>query len=276
LNNKKNINIIRQERDLEKRAFFLQGDSLLLPVNTPDSQIESGLLIELSKYFDAPDIFEIPELNGGSSAVITVVSVSPDAILPENWNNIPVRQILTMFSGKTEHIIRACHIAQWRPSSRFCGTCGAKNDDVPMQTQRICPKCGRTEFPRICPAIIVVITDDENRILLAHNRRFKNDVYSHISGFNEAGETLEETVVREVREEVNIEIKDIVYIKSQPWPFPCSLMLGFKARYLSGTIKPDGEEIEDAKWFTKDNLPDLPGKGSLSLELINSWLNGNI
>jgi NAD+ diphosphatase len=145
-----------------------------------------------------------------------------------------------------------------------------------MQAQRICPKCGRTEFPRICPAVIVIITDDENRILLAHNKRFKEGVYSHISGFNEAGETLEETVVREVREEVNIEVKDIVYIKSQTWPFPSSLMFGFKARYLSGTIKPDGEEIEDAKWFTKDNLPGLPGGGSLSLELINNWINGNL
>jgi NAD+ diphosphatase len=276
LNNKKNLNIIRKERDLEKRAFFLQGDSLLLPVNTQDSQIESGLLIELSKHFDTPDIFDIPEINVFPAGVITVVSVPPGAVLPENWNSIPVRQILTMLSGDVSRIIRACHIAQWRWNSRFCGTCGAKNDDVPMQTQRICPGCGRTEFPRICPAIIVIITDDENKILLAHNKRFKTRTYSHISGFNEAGETLEETVAREVREEVNIEVKDIVYIKSQPWPFPNSLMLGFKARYLSGTIRPDGEEIEDAKWFTKDSLPDLPGKGSVSLELINSWINGTL
>jgi NAD+ diphosphatase len=272
---------------LERRAFFLQGDSLLLPVNTEDSQIEAGLLIELSKDFNDVDIFDIPEIND-SSAVITVVSVPQEAVPPENWKSIPVRQILTMFTaigaasgtayggGNADRIIRACHIAQWRQSSRFCGTCGAKNEDVPLQAQRTCPKCGRSEFPRICPAVIVIITDDENRILLAHNKRFKTKVYSHISGFNEAGETLEETVAREVREEVNIEVKDIVYIKSQPWPFPSSLMLGFKARYLSGTIKPDGEEIEDAKWFTKDNLPDLPGGGSLSLELINSWINGSL
>jgi NAD+ diphosphatase len=264
---------------LERRAFFLQGDSLLLPDNNGESQIETGLLLELSKIFKDADVFEIPEINDSCAGVITAVSVPPAAVLPENWNSIPVRQILAMFNasgGNTDHIIRACHIAQWRWNSRFCGTCGAKNDDVPMQAQRICPKCGRTEFPRICPAVIVIITDDENRILLAHNKRFKEGVYSHISGFNEAGETLEETVAREVREEVNIEVKDIVYIKSQPWPFPSSLMLGFKARYLSGTIKPDGEEIEDAKWFTKDNLPGLPGGGSLSLELINNWINGNL
>jgi NAD+ diphosphatase len=265
---------------LEKRAYFLQGDTLLLPVNTSDSQIETGLLFELSKYFKTPDIFVIPELKDSSPGVTTVVSVPPTVVLPENWRSIPVRRVLSMFStsgsGNADHIIRACHIAQWRWNSRFCGTCGAKNDDVPGQTQRICPKCKRTEFPRICPAVIVIITDNDNRILLAHNKRFRTGVYSHISGFNEAGETLEETVVREVREEVNIEVKDIVYIKSQPWPFPNSLMIGFKARYSSGTIKPDGDEIEGAKWFTKNSLPDLPGEGSLSLDLINSWIAGNL
>jgi len=260
---------------LDKRAFFFQGDSLLLPVKTEDSQIEDGLLFELSKNFENPDIFEIPELDG-SPNTITVVSVPPAVVLPEDWKTLPVRSIISMFSVSGQNanrIIRACHIAQWRHDSRFCGTCGAKNDDVPSQAQRICPKCGRMEFPRICPAVITLITDDKNRILLAHNKRFKTGVYSHISGFNEAGETLEETVVREIYEEVNIEVKDIVYIKSQPWPFPSSLMLGFKARYSSGTIKPDGEEIEDAKWFTRDNLPILPTEGSLSRYLINCWIN---
>ena len=261
---------------MERQAFFFQGDSLLLPANTPDSQIEDGLLFELSKKFKNPDIFEISELDG-SPNLITVVSVPPTVVLPEDWRTITVRSILSAFSvsggGSANRIIRACHIAQWRWESRFCGTCGAKNDDVPMQAQRICPECGRMEFPRICPAVITLITDDENRILLAHNKRFKTGVYSHISGFNEAGETLEETVVREIREEVNIKVKDIVYIKSQPWPFPSSLMLGFKARYSSGTIKPDGEEIEDAKWFTKDNMPNLPSEGSLARYLINIWIN---
>ena len=264
---------------MDKRAFFIQGDSLLLPVNAPDSQIDSGLLIELSKHFKNPDIFDIPALDASSGA-ISVVSVPTTAVPPENWKTIPVRSILSMFSvsgsSSANRIIRACHIAQWRWNSRFCGTCGAKNENIPMQTERICPKCGRTEFPRICPAIIVLITDDENRILLAHNKRFKAGVYSHISGFNEAGETLEETVIRETREEVDIEVKDIVYISSQPWPFPCSLMVGFKARYSSGTIKPDGDEIEDAKWFTKNNLPNLPGEGSLSRYIINRWINESL
>jgi NAD+ diphosphatase len=236
------------------------------------------LPVELSNEFLNPDIFEIPDLNDPELPAIKVVSILPGTILPDNFTGIPVRQILSILSVSSVNpdpgrILRACHIAQWRLDSRFCGRCGEKNDDVPKDTQRLCPKCGKTEFPRICPAVIVIITDNDNRILLAHNRRFKAGVYSHISGFNEAGESLEETVVREVQEEVNIKVCDIEYIKSQAWPFPNSLMLGFKARFLSGTIQPDGTEIEDAKWFSKDTLPDLPGEGSLSRYLINRWLD---
>ena len=277
-----------------KRAFFFQGDSLLLPADFSGSQINEGLPAELADDFKSPfppDIFEIPALDGTAKdcypsldgfavPVICTVSFPPEAVLPANWKGIPVRQILAMLSGEDApgagRILRACHIAQWRRESRYCGTCGAQNEDVPSQAQRNCPKCGRSEFPRICPAIIVVITNDDNKILLAHNKRFRAGVYSHISGFNEAGETLEETVVRETREEVNIEVCKIEYVRSQPWPFPNSLMAGFKARYLSGTVRPDGDEIEDAKWFSRDNLPELPGQGSLSRLLIGRWLEGTL
>jgi NAD+ diphosphatase len=265
---------------LSERAFFLLGDNLLLPADFPDSQITTGLPLELAGDFKDTEVFEVPAADDEQGA-IRAVSVMPDTALPENWKSIPVRQVLAILSapeadgGNPGRILRACHIAQWRLESRFCGTCGARNIDVPGEAQRHCPKCGRAEFPRICPAVITAITDG-NRILLAHNKRFKNRVYSHISGFNEAGETLEETVAREVQEEINIKVKDVIYIRSQPWPFPNSLMVGFSAHYLSGTIKPDGEEIEDAKWFTKDDLPELPGHGSLSRYLIGRWLDGTL
>ena len=264
---------------MNKSAFFFIGDTLLLPADSSDFQVK-GLPLELAKDFKNPDIFKIPALEPGFPEIYAV-SVLQGTELPKNWKGFPVRQIFAMLSactagGELDTVIRACHIAQWRQESRFCGSCGSKNEDVFEAPYRFCRNCGRTEFPRICPAIIVIITDNEDRILLAHNKKFKNRIYSHISGFNEAGETLEETVVREVREEVNIEVKDIVYIKSQPWPFPNSLMIGFKARYSSGTLKPDGVEIEDAKWFTRDNLPELPGEGSLSRCFIKLWLDKNL
>jgi NAD+ diphosphatase len=261
---------------LNDRAFFFQDDALLLPPDFPDSEIELGVPRELSKNFTDPDIFEIPPLNNTPSPMISVVSVLPGTALPSGWRSIPVRHLLASLSDDgTGKILRACHIARWRYDSRFCGSCGAENTDG-GDVQRVCPRCGRTEFPRICPAVIVIITDDENRILLAHNKRFAGNVYSHISGFNEAGETLEETVDREILEEVGITVKDVEYVKSQPWPFPNSLMIGYKAHYLSGTVKPDGVEIEDAKWFVKDDLPALPREGSLSRYLINCWLNDTL
>jgi len=259
---------------LRKNAFYFQGDNLISPVDISNSLICAGLPIELAEIFKQPDIFDIPAIDE-SSSIITGVSISMEEVLPENWKVIPVRQMITIMSTENINlsgVLRTFHIAQWRKDSKYCGTCGAENNTIPFQTQRLCPKCGRLEFPRICPAVIVLITDSENRILLAHNKRFREGLYSHISGFNEAGESLEETVVREIKEEINIEVKDIEYIKSQSWPFPNSLMLAFKAHYLSGTIKPDGEEIIDAKWFTKTNLPELPGEGSVSRALINNWL----
>jgi len=262
---------------LDKRAFFFQGDALLMPADFPGSQIDNGLSLELINDFNHFEIFKIPAIKGITPSFINTVSILAETDIPDNWKKIPLRQLLAGSAangGNIDNIIRACHIAQWRLDSRYCGTCGTKNNEVSAQAYRLCPNCGRLEFPRICPAIIVLINDSKDRILLAHNINFKTRVYSHISGFNEAGETLEETVAREVREEINIEICDITYVKSQAWPFPNSLMLGFKARYLSGTIKPDGIEIEDASWFDRDNLPELPGLGSLSRVLIDSWLSG--
>jgi NAD+ diphosphatase len=271
------------EGNLKNYAFFFQGDFLLLPADVGDLQVGDGVPLEMAKDFNASDIFDVPSVDD-SALPVRVVSVLPKTALPEGWKSISLRQVLTILStrapgsgtggdGESGRIIRACHIAQWRQDSLFCGRCGAKNTDgvSSKEVHRLCPVCGRIEFPRICPAVITVITDDENRILLAHNRKFKEGMYSLVSGFNEAGETLEATVAREIREEVNIEVRDIAYVKSQPWPFPNSLMLGFKAGYASGTVRPDGVEIEDAKWFTKDNLPQLPGYGSLSRYLIDRW-----
>jgi NAD+ diphosphatase len=124
--------------------------------------------------------------------------------------------------------------------------------------------------------VITIIINNDGEALLAHNRKFAGGVYSLIAGFNEAGENLEATVAREIREEVNLEVRDIQYIASQPWPFPNSLMLGFSARYASGEIRPDGEEIMDARWFKPNALPQIPGFGSVSRYLINAWLEGKL
>jgi NAD+ diphosphatase len=129
-------------------------------------------------------------------------------------------------------------------------------------------------FPKISPAIIVLITDEKNRILLAHNKNFKNAFYSLLAGFVEAGESLEQTVVRELKEEVNIDVDSIKYCHSQPWPFPDSIMLGFRAKYAGGELKPVVTEITVAGWFSRYNLPEIPGPGAIARFIIDQWKEG--
>jgi len=267
---------------LDNCVFFFQGTSLLTPQEVSTAAPNWEIPLAFAEQFPFSDIFTIPGGDQGSvfSGAISCVSVPAEAPLPPSWQAIPVRQVFAAISGSLSNetgpaarLLRAFHVAQWRRESLFCGSCGAKNGDSGTELARLCPVCGRVEFPRIAPAVITLITNDEGKILLAHNKKFTPGVYSLIAGFVEAGENLEAAAVREIREEIGIEISGIKYIASQPWPFPHSLMTGFSARYAAGTIRPDGIEIEDAQWFSRDTLPLLPGPGSLSRCLISRWLD---
>jgi NAD+ diphosphatase len=273
-----------------ERAFFFQGVSVLLPEEGPAAVKNPEISLSYTEYFTPSDIFTIPAVIGGAPEDTTIsgVYVPSEAPLPRGWQAIPVRQIISLTdgpidgTGQTGRLLRAFHIAQWRRDSRFCGSCGSKNTDAVIDNAkgsgastgpaRNCPSCGRMEFPRITPAVMALVTNDEGKILLAHNAAFAPGLYSLIAGFVEAGENLEAAAIREVREETGIEIRDIQYAASQPWPFPHSLMICFTARYARGAIKPDGVEIEDAAWFSRDNLPTLPGSGSIARRLIERWL----
>ena len=267
-----------------KQAYIFQGNSLVVPADTPDSGIQEEIDGELiyaafGGIFENRDDFITHSLDRSGDIRAIVL---PEGELPAGWKAVPVRHALTLItggsmaagSGPLGRIIRTYHLSQWRKDSRFCGTCGAANADCDKgEFARECPACGRLEFPRISPAVITVITNDKDEILLAHNKNFTSGFYSLIAGFNEAGESLESSVAREIQEEVSLTVKDIRYIISQPWPFPNSLMLGFAARHSGGEIKPDGNEIEDARWFTREALPALPGSLSVSRYLIDLWIN---
>jgi NAD+ diphosphatase len=268
--------------------FFFQVNSLLLPSEASgytgeNNEMSRDELKKFSQFHDALafDTFEIPAID--DALPIYAVNIPPHAAIPSGFCPVTVRERLPLLSicmaegnGAANRLLRAFHIAQWRGESLFCGTCGTKNTDSPDELARLCPVCKRLEYPRIAPAIIVIITNDAGQVLLAHNKKFTSNIYSLIAGFNEAGESLELTVQREIREEVNIEVTDIRYIVSQPWPFPNSLMLGFSARYAGGEIRADGVEIEDARWWDRDALPLLPGAASVSRYLINRWLDGSL
>ena len=165
----------------------------------------------------------------------------------------------------------ANQIVYWDKSHHYCGSCGNVMVNKTDERAKYCSRCGLINYPRISPAIIVAIIKD-NEILLAHSQRFPAKFYSVLAGFVEPGETLEECVRREIKEEVGIDVKNIRYFGSQPWPFPDSLMIAFTAEYAGGEIKVDDSEIVDAGWFSTDNLPPIPPKISIARRLIDWYI----
>jgi len=167
---------------------------------------------------------------------------------------------------------RAFQIVDWDRSHQFCGRCGTPTQIKNHERARECPSCGQVHYPRIAPAIMALVRRG-HEFLLARSPHFAPGMYSALAGFVEPGETLEQTLVREVREEVGIEVANVRYFASQPWPFPHSLMIAFNADYAGGEITPEPGEIEAADWFTVDRLPQaLPSKISISRRLIDAAL----
>lgn len=156
--------------------------------------------------------------------------------------------------------------------NKFCGVCGEKTQKDNVEDCYVCCNCNEKFFPSVFPAIIVSVNKDD-KILLAHNVNFPDNLYSVIAGFVDQGESLEECVAREVFEEVGLKVKNIKYKGSQFWSFTTSLMIGFSAEYESGEIKVDGKEINNAAWFKKDELPNIPSKISMARVLIDDFLD---
>ncbi len=166
---------------------------------------------------------------------------------------------------------RALQIMDWDRTHQFCGQCGAPTADKREERAKVCTKCGLTHYPRMSPAIIVGVKKGEE-LLLARASRFPEGLYSVIAGFVEPGESLEECLHREVKEEIGIEVDHIRYFGSQAWPFPNSLMIGFTADYAGGEITIDGQEIVEAGWFAAKRLPTIPDKLSIARRLIDHCL----
>lgn len=168
---------------------------------------------------------------------------------------------------------RAKGISQWRHSTRFCSFCGSKIEDSKTLSALYCPKCKKEIFPRIEPATITLVTRGNEVLLARHANRIQH-LWACLSGFIEMGETAEQCVEREIMEEVGLKVKNIKYRASQSWSFPNQLMFAFTAEYESGEIKPQAGEIAEARWFSRDNLPDIPPKASVAYNLITSFSCG--
>ena len=159
----------------------------------------------------------------------------------------------------------------WLRSTRFCSRCAAPMSPRTEDKGLYCSGCGRVVYAPLHPAVIVAVERD-GKLLLAHNSRMPQKRYSILAGFVEPGESLERTIEREIMEEAGIEVDNVCYFGSQSWPFPCSLMLGFTARWKSGEPRPDGVELSDAGWFAPDEFPDIPPSISISRRLIDDFV----
>jgi NAD+ diphosphatase len=199
------------------------------------------------------------------------VELAESESLPEGWKLMGLRDVFGVFDvGLAVLSGRAFQILEWDRNHQYCSRCGTPTVQRTDERSRVCPSCKLTTYPPVSPAVMVLITDGERRVLLARKPIWPPGRFSALAGFVEPGETLEDTVVRETREEVGVEVRNIRYFGSQPWPFPHSLMIAFTAEYAGGEVRPDGVEIEEARWFDADELPKLPPSISISRRLIDT------
>ena len=184
-----------------------------------------------------------------------------------------LRELMNRLDPMTWNIAgRATQLCDWHRDNQHCGRCGGPMERVPGERSMRCADDGFAAYPRLSPAVIVLIEHPDGRALLARNAAWPVAMYSTLAGFVEPGESLEDTIHREMREEVGVEIGEVRYFGSQPWPFPNSLMLGFVATWAGGDIVPEPAEIADAQWFGRDDLPMIPPRGSIARTLIDDWV----
>lgn len=192
--------------------------------------------------------------------------------LPEPYQWLGLRSQLEILSADAFQLAgRALQIAQWFYDHRFCGRCGQPTVQDQVDRAKVCHICELRFYPRISPCMIVLVTRGEE-LLLAHHHRASRVMYTTLAGFVEAGEGVEECIRREIMEEVGVSVGTLEYFRSQPWPFPSQLMLGFFAEYAAGEIHIDPIEIVDAKWFRYDQLPQVPAKATVAGQLIAHYV----
>lgn len=216
-------------------------------------------------------VLNITPLDGTEVKAYSIDSPVTDAA-DRGYEMCPLRQsyyklpeTLYLKAGKCAELI------YWDKNTKFCGVCGGRMHFHTDISKR-CEMCGKEVWPSLATAIIVRITKGDE-ILLARGRNFRHDFYGLIAGFVETGETLEEAVQREVKEETGLSVKNIRYFDSQPWPYPSGLMVGFTADYESGELHLQREELKKAGWFHRTNLPNLPEKLSIARRLIDDWID---
>ncbi len=215
------------------------------------------------------------KFNGNSVKISSLGSSVKDKLEFVDSDYIQIKDLMNILDkDEMDNLLLDYQKYSWDRRSTFCGVCGSKTEYDEKENCKICPSCKERFYPAQFPAVIVAIFKDDE-ILLAHNVNFPDKLYSIIAGFVDLGESLEDAVRREIKEEVGLNVKNIKYFSSQNWGFTSSLMLGFTAEYESGDIVIDQVEIAKAAWFKCDNLPELPPKISIARKLIDSFIEKN-
>ena len=204
------------------------------------------------------------------------IVIASDDLFPKGFNSSELCDLRAMFGCVDNEemymmLSSASQIITWHYSFKYCPRCSDVLTAHSTELAKECGKCSHQQYPRISPCIIVLVRKGDH-CLLAHSSKFASGRYSTLAGFIEAGESAEHAVLREVKEEVGITVKNIEYCFSQSWPFPHSFMLGFMAEYDEGELIPDGVEILDAGWFKADELPTIPPKFTIARRLIDRFL----
>ncbi|WP_051219504.1 NAD(+) diphosphatase [Oceanobacter kriegii] len=207
--------------------------------------------------------------NGNQPCFVAVLDTQPE-LKAANW--VPPRALLpTLSADQYLAVSRGLQLGVWARDHAYCGACGSATEPHSSERAMHCVSCNKFYYPRINPCVITIVTKGDY-CLLAHHTRYATDFYSTLAGFIEAGETIEAAVHREIFEEVSVRVKNLRYFGSQSWPFPGQLMVGFSAEHAEGEIEIDGNEIDDARWFHYNELPNTPGTVSISGQLIRQFV----
>ena len=258
-----------EEQSASDWWFVFRGDKLLVRETKVSATIPSySDLGELKRSFLRTHF--LGKLNGIACYLGEVDGNFPDI---EGMTFLELRPLLGLLDEDVFSVAgRAFQILHWDRTHQFCGKCGARTEPKGDERAKTCSQCGLVSYPEVSPAIIVSVVRG-SEILLARSRKFKTGFYSVLAGFVEPGETFEQCVRREVREEVGIDVENIQYFASQPWPFPNTLMVGFTADYTGGEIDIDKAEITDANWFKAGDLPVIPRTGTIARRLIDWFID---
>ncbi|CAJ50557.1 NADH pyrophosphatase, partial [Bordetella avium 197N] len=246
--------------------FIFRGDELLVRENSialPDAAACALLGLRA-------DVMQ--PLWHSPNAADRCAQVPRDAQAPAGYVFRKLRALLPEFGEQAALAGRAFQIAEWTRTHRYCGVCATPMQHSSRELCLQCPQCGLHSYPRISPAMMVLIKRGEH-ILLARHTRYATARYTALAGFVEAGESVEDAVHREVQEEVGLRLSKLNYFGSQSWPFPHSLMLAFTAEYVSGDIRVQQDEIADARWFGPgDEIPNIPMLESIAGRLVRAHL----